>query len=128
MDLLLLIDDNKSHYVYDKDFNRFMFHKTKSNNKKWFCKSCLQFFSRQNILIKHKKGCVSINEMQSVGVEKETIKFQNYFKQIPVPFYIYAEFECNLESTEVYEGSYTKKYHDHVPCSSLLSLSHKWKI
>ena len=28
MDLLLLIDD-KSHYVYIKDFNRFMFHKTK---------------------------------------------------------------------------------------------------
>ena len=34
MDLLLLIDDDKSHYVYIKDFNRFMFHKTKNNNKK----------------------------------------------------------------------------------------------
>ena len=29
MDLMLLIDD-KSHYVYIKDFNRFMFHKTKN--------------------------------------------------------------------------------------------------
>ena len=29
MDLLLLIDDDKSHYVYIKDFDRFMFHKTK---------------------------------------------------------------------------------------------------
>ena len=29
MDLLLLIDDDKSHYVYVKDFDRFMFHKTK---------------------------------------------------------------------------------------------------
>ena len=27
MDLLLLIDGNKSHYVYIKDFDRFMFHK-----------------------------------------------------------------------------------------------------
>ena len=34
MDLLLLIDDDKSHYVYIKDFNRFMFHKTKNKNKK----------------------------------------------------------------------------------------------
>ena len=25
-DLLLLIDDDKSHYVYIKDFDRFMFH------------------------------------------------------------------------------------------------------
>ena len=35
MDLLLLIEDDKSHYVYTKDFNRFMFHKTK-NNKNGF--------------------------------------------------------------------------------------------
>ena len=42
MHLLLLIDNDKSHYVYIKDFDRFMFHKTKNKNKKWFCKSCLQ--------------------------------------------------------------------------------------
>ena len=36
-DLLLLIDgDDKSHYVYIKDFNTFMFHKTKNKNKKCF--------------------------------------------------------------------------------------------
>ena len=29
VDLLFLIDDNKSHYAYIKDFDRFMFHKTK---------------------------------------------------------------------------------------------------
>ena len=34
IDLLLLIDDDKSHYVYIKDFDRFMFHKTKNENKK----------------------------------------------------------------------------------------------
>ena len=42
MDLLLLIKDNKSHYVYMKDFNRFIFKKMKNKNKKYFCKSCLQ--------------------------------------------------------------------------------------
>ena len=30
MDWLLLIDDDKSYYVYIKDFDRFMFHKTKN--------------------------------------------------------------------------------------------------
>ena len=34
-----------------------------------------------------------------------------------VPFKIYADFECNLKGTETFEGSYTKKYHDHIPCS-----------
>ena len=45
MDLLLLIGSDKSHYVYIKGFNRFMFPKIKNKNKKWFCKSFLQYFS-----------------------------------------------------------------------------------
>ena len=86
-----------------------MFHKTKNKNKKWFCKSCLQCFSSENVLIKHKENCLSINGKQSVKLEKGIIKFENYFKQIPVPFKIYADFECNLKSVECDEGSYTKK-------------------
>ena len=80
MHLLLLIEDDKSHYVYIKDFDRFMFHKTKNKNKKWFCRSCLQCFSKENVLIKHKEDCLSINEIQSVKVEKGIIEFENYFK------------------------------------------------
>ena len=34
MDLLVLIDDDKSCDVYIKDFNRFMFQKTKKKKKK----------------------------------------------------------------------------------------------
>ena len=45
------------------------------------------------------------------------IKFENYFKQIPVPFKIYADFECNLKKVKCNEGSYTEKYQDHIPCS-----------
>ena len=36
---------------------------------------------------------------------------------MPVPFKIYAHFECNLKSVESYEGSYSKKYQDHIPWS-----------
>ena len=36
VDLLLLIDDDKSHYGYIKDFDRFMFHKTKLKTKNGF--------------------------------------------------------------------------------------------
>ena len=117
MYLLLLIDSDKSYYVYIKDFDRFMFYKTKHKNKKWFCKSCLQCFSRENVLIKHKENCLSINGNQSVTLEKGIILFENYFKQTPVPFKIYADFECNLNFVKCNEGSYTEKYQDHVPCS-----------
>ena len=117
VDLLLLIEGNKSHYVYIKDFNTFMFHKTKNKNKKWFCKSCLQCFSSENMLIKHKEDCLSINGVRSVDVEGGIIRFENYSKQLPASFKIYADFEFNLQDPEIYEGSCTKKYHNHVPCS-----------
>ena len=70
MNLLLLIDDDKSHYVYIKDFNRFMFHRTKNKNKKWFCKSCLQCFSSKNVVTEHKEDCLIIIGKQSVKVGK----------------------------------------------------------
>ena len=109
MDLLLLIDDDKSLYVYIKDFDRFMFHKTRNKNRKWFCKSCLQCFSRESVLIKHKENHFSINGKQSVKLKKGIHEFENDFKQISVPFKIYAGFECNLRGVESYECSYTKK-------------------
>ena len=85
------------------------FTKQKKKQKKWFCRSFLQCFNKESVLIKHKKNCLSINGKQSVKLEKGIIKFENHFKQIPVPFKIYANFECNLRRVECYEGSYTKK-------------------
>ena len=68
-------------------------------------------------MIRHKKDCLCIIGQQSINLEKGTIEFKNYFKQLPVPFKIYADFECNLKNVGCYEGTYTKKYHEHVPCS-----------
>ena len=77
-----------------------MFHKTKNKNKKPFSRSCLQCFSSESVLIKHKENYLSINGKQSVKLEKGIIEFKNYFKQIPVPFKMYADFECNLRHVE----------------------------
>ena len=59
-------------------------------------------------MIKHKEDCLSINGTQSVDVEEGIIKFENCSRQLPVPFKIYAYFECNLQDTEIYEGSCKK--------------------
>ena len=59
-------------------------------------------------MIKQKDDCLSINGTQSVEVEEGIIKFENYSRQLPVPFKIYADFECNLQDTEIYEISCTK--------------------
>ena len=109
MDLLLIIDENKSHYLYIKNFDRFMFQKTKSKNKKYFYKKCLQCFSSKNVLTEHKKICLSINGAQSVKLGKGKIEFKNAFKEIQVPFETYSDFESILTSAESNEGFYSKK-------------------
>ena len=76
MDLLLLIDNDKSDYVYIKDFDRFMFHKTNNKNKNHFCKSCLQCFSSKYVLTKHKEDCLIINGKQSVKLKKEQLNLK----------------------------------------------------
>ena len=43
---------------------------------------------------------------------------KNYFKQIAVPFKIYADTECNLEKIHINDRdkktSYTEKYQNHI--------------
>ena len=124
MNLLLIFEENKSHYVYIKDFNRLMFNKTKNKNNKYFCRCYLQCFSSENVLIEHKENCLVINDKQNVKLEKGSISFKNYSKQLPALFKIYADFECILRPTSSKRvkssdknGSYTEKYQDHIPCS-----------
>ena len=69
----------------------------------------MQCFSGESFLIKHKEDRLRINGIQSINLERGTIEFKNYFKQLPLPFKIYADFECNLRDVEIYEGSYTQK-------------------
>ena len=121
IDSLLISKEFVSHCVYMKDFGRLMFNKTKHKGKKYFCKNCLQCFSKEYILNEHKEDCLVINGKQTAKLEKGFISFNNYPRQIPVLFKIYADFECILKSldngTINNDISYTRKYQDHIPCS-----------
>ena len=41
-----------------------------------------------------------VKNLNSVKLESGFISFKNYSKQIPVPFKIYADFECILEKVD----------------------------
>ena len=109
MYLLLIFDESKYHYVYIKDFDRVMCNKTKNKNKKYFCKCCLQCFSSQKYLLEHKENCLIMNGKQSVKLKSGSINIKNYFKQLPVPFKIYADFECILKGVVIKIMAHTQK-------------------
>ena len=49
LNLLLITEKCKSHYVFIKGFNRSMYSRTKHKNKKHFCIHCLQNFTTEEI-------------------------------------------------------------------------------
>ena len=121
LNLLLISNENKRHYTYIKDFNRFMYKKTKHHCKKRFCISCLQCFSTKAILNNHIKNCLIINKKQNIIMPKfgSKIFFKNYFKMIKSPFVIYCDFESILEPIDVAKQdekttSYTTGYQNHL--------------
>ena len=64
MDLLWITDGTKGHYVLIKDFNRFMYNKTKHEGRKYFCRRCFNHFSSEEKLGDHKGNCLAGNGTQ----------------------------------------------------------------
>ena len=130
MNLLLITKDEKKHYFLIKEFNAFMYNQSKYKERKHFCMYCLQCFSSERILANHVNNCLTINGAQAVNMPKQgenILKFNNFHKQLPVPFVIYAEFEAitkKVQSCEQSEEmkknkdtrSYTEAYQTHEDC------------
>ena len=130
MNLLLITEDEKKHYVLIKGFNAFMYNQTKHKNKKHFCIYCLQCFSSERIFANHVNNCLTINGAQAINMPKQgenILKFNNFHKQLPVPFVIYADFEAitkkvqGCKQSEEMEKdkdrrSYTEAYQTHEDC------------
>ena len=122
MELLLITKDENKHYVLIKDFNRFMYNQTKHEHKKHFCMHCLQCFSSEEVLNNHKNNCIQVNGEQAIKMpnKNNTLKFNNFHKQQPVPFVIYADFEAITEKISGCQPnnnkSFTDAYQKHTDC------------
>ena len=123
LELLLITEDDNKHYVLIKDFNRFMFNQTKHEHRKHFCMYCLQCFSSEEVLKNHKDNCIQLNGEQAIKMpdkSNNTFKFNNFHKQQPVPFVIYADFEAITEKISGCRPnnnkSFTEAYQKHTDC------------
>ena len=91
-----------------------------TTRKLHICKKCLSHFTKQDLFESHLSYC-SKNETVAVKMPtKNTIlNFQNHFKKLPIPFVIYADFECftiPMNSCQPNPNkSYTQGYQKHEP-------------
>ena len=123
MNLLLITENENKHYVLIENFNRFMFNQTKYEGKKHFCMHCLQCLSSEEVLNNHKNNCIQVNGTQAIKMpdkNNNTLKFNNFHKQQPVPFVIYADFEAITEKISGCQPnnnkSFTDAYQKHTDC------------
>ena len=105
-----------------------MYSQSKHKERKHFCMYCLQCFSSESILVKHTNNCLTINGKQAINMLKKgenILKFNNFHKQLPVPFVIYADFEAitkkaegcrQSEEMEKDKRSYAEAYQTHEDC------------
>ena len=97
IDLFLYEEDGVSHYSIIKNFSRLFRSQitSRTNESIQICKKCFSHYTKPELLEKHIKYC-SNNETVVVKMPKENtmLYFKNNEKQLPIPFVVYADFEC----------------------------------
>ena len=122
IDLFLYEEEGVSHYSLIKSFTRLVKSQITSSKNGLFyiCKKCFTHFTKYELLQKHISYCSS-NETVSVCMPPTNMMlcFNNYHKQLPVPFVVYADFECFTKPMNTCspnpEKSYTYNYQKHEP-------------
>lgn len=133
---LLLIHDEygNSHYCYISDLSRLVSSQISSRNGKvHFCDGCLHYFKTSGALSQHSQfDCKHVyTELPTAEplrdkttgqiVPANLLKFNNFHKQLKVPFVVYADFESLLKPVHTSEPNpekaFTIKKCEHEPHS-----------
>lgn len=117
--LLLLTEENtdsdtpKTHYVWIKNLSALIGRQVSKNcRKKLFCDRCLNHFTNFSKLESHKSACWNQNEYQIIMPPRGScVKFENFYKQIPLSFVVYADIESILRKPNDDEMFETEKTH-----------------
>jgi len=104
INLLLIQKAEKFHYTWIKDINRLLYDQSNHKAKKFFCDRCLHGYTTKKLLEEHKPDCRGIGQtavrVEMPDEDNNKLKFQNYRKQLPAPYIIYADFEAITTSIE----------------------------
>ena len=122
IDLFLYEEEGKYHYSLIRSFSRLFRSQitSRTNGKIHICKRCFTHFSKEELFQKHIEYC-STNETVTVKMPPRNTKlsFNNHHKQLPIPFVVYADFECFTKPMNTCspnpEDLYTLDYQEHEP-------------
>ena len=95
VNVLLIEKDSKFHYAWIRNLDSLLYDQNKYKGRTYFCERCLHGYCREDLLAAHKPECRGIGQT-AVWVEmpeegKNKLAFQNHHKQLPAPYFIYAD-------------------------------------
>jgi hypothetical protein len=105
MNLLLLQDNNKSHYVFINNLSRLISSQlSKKKNKKFICDRCLHYTSDEEKLNQHYEFCDYYQKHERalpilLKKEDNILKFKNLKNCVPVPLVYHSDFESVIRKT-----------------------------
>ena len=122
IDLFLYEENGKYHYSLIKNFSRLFRSQitSRTNEPIHICKRCFTGFTKDSLLQKHIFYCTN-NESVYVEMPESgsILNFENHYKQLPIPFVAYADFECFTKPMNTCcpnpEDSYNYNYQKHEP-------------
>ncbi len=136
INLLLIEENEKSHYVWIKSMSRLM--NCDGKNTQHICMNCLQVFWNEESLNNHKSYCDKnecskivmpiskpvVKDGKIVKQRNDSVQFKNFGKMLKVPFVFYADFESYLLPVDGASNdpnkSYTEVFQNHKPASFCL--------
>ncbi|KAJ8979684.1 hypothetical protein NQ317_001085 [Molorchus minor] len=152
------IDCGKFHYCWIQDLSRLVSSQiSATEHKKYFCDGCLLYFHNERFLLQHQRNdcnhiCTTTPSTQfridkyGKEVPENILKFENFERQMLVPFVVYADFDVLLiilyhnlyrgaDAAKVFVSTiesdlkeiYNKYLKDEVPMS-VLTLEEKQKF
>ena len=136
IDLFLYEEDGKFHYSLIKNLSRLIRSQitTRTNEPIHICKRCFSHFTKKELLDKHIQYCNNnATAIVRMPKPKTILLFKNYQKQLPIPFVVYADFECFTKPINTCspnpENSYNYSYQKHEPsgfCIYVKGIVDKW--
>ena len=104
MNLMITKQGENTHYSWVKRLTALLYDQNRHNERKHFCERCLYGYKRRDLLERHKPECKGLlksptrTDIPKVGENKMVLK--NYYKQMKVPYVVYADFECVLRKSQ----------------------------
>jgi len=98
INLMLIESKGKYHFMLVRNLSCIVAGRTKVNKATYVCPSCLQPFSSEDCLTRHRDECSLFPAQKCIypTLGKNTLNFTNIFKQMEAPFAVYFDFESFL--------------------------------